>query len=103
MKNYFIPLLLIVFVITISGCIANNVNLQIMASSGGTTEPEPGVYYHEEGEELTVVAVPEEGYEFQEWEKLGSSEDCVLNETVCKFNITENSFIAAHFIEKETE
>ncbi len=41
--------------------------LTINAEEGGTTDPEPGVYTYDSGEEETVEAIPDEGYEFVEW------------------------------------
>ncbi len=41
--------------------------LTINAGEGGTTDPEPGTYTHEEGTEVTVEAIPDEGYVFDEW------------------------------------
>lgn len=41
--------------------------LSIDSQAGGTTDPEPGTYTHAEGEEVTVEALPDEGYEFVEW------------------------------------
>ncbi len=42
-------------------------DLTIEAGEGGTTDPEPGTHPYEEGEEVTITAIPDEGYEFVEW------------------------------------
>lgn len=44
--------------------------LQASPAEGGTTEPPPGVYEHEAGEMVTVVAIPnaEAGYYFDHWQ-----------------------------------
>ncbi|MFP3872167.1 MAG: InlB B-repeat-containing protein, partial [Candidatus Aenigmatarchaeota archaeon] len=41
--------------------------LSIEVEGNGTTDPEPGVYTYEEGENVTVTATPDEGWEFVEW------------------------------------
>lgn len=41
--------------------------LSVDAEQGGTTEPEPGIYSYEEGENVQVAAVPDSGYRFKEW------------------------------------
>ena len=41
--------------------------LTINIQGEGTTDPEPGTYTYLEGEEVTVEAIPDEGWEFDEW------------------------------------
>jgi len=43
-------------------------NLTIVATTGGTTEPIPGVYEATAGEIITVTAIPDEGYKFKRFE-----------------------------------
>jgi len=41
--------------------------LTIYAEDGGTTDPEPGTYTYPEEEEVTIEAIPDEGWSFVEW------------------------------------
>ncbi len=41
--------------------------LVIETEGEGQTEPEPGTYYHEEGDEIDMDAIPDEGWKFDEW------------------------------------
>jgi hypothetical protein len=43
-------------------------NLTIVVTTGGTTEPIPGVYEATAGEIITVTAIPDEGYGFKRFE-----------------------------------
>ena len=43
-------------------------NLTIVAATGGTTEPIPGIYEVIAGEIITVTAIPDEGYGFKHFE-----------------------------------
>ncbi len=42
-------------------------SLTITAGSGGTTDPSPGTYTYNEGTEVTIRAIPDNGYEFSGW------------------------------------
>ncbi|MFW5907394.1 MAG: GLUG motif-containing protein, partial [Candidatus Natronoplasma sp.] len=42
-------------------------NLEIQAGEGGTTDPEPGTHGYGEGTEVTVKALPDEGWSFANW------------------------------------
>jgi len=42
--------------------------LTIEVEEGGTTDPEPDTYTHEQGTEVPVEAIPDEGWEFSHWE-----------------------------------
>jgi len=42
--------------------------LTITCTVGGTTNPPPGTYIYEEGENVTVQAIPSAGYLFDHWE-----------------------------------
>jgi len=44
-----------------------SVSLTISATIGGTTDPEPETYIYEEGTEVIVKAIPNNGYEFNSW------------------------------------
>ena len=41
--------------------------VQILSSTGGTTNPAPGTYTYPEGETITLIATPNQGYTFQYW------------------------------------
>ena len=56
--------------------------LTINAEEGGTTNPEPGTYTYYEGEEVTVEAIPDEGWEFVEWTGDHESEDAEITVTM---------------------
>ncbi len=73
------------------------VELTLKAMDGGTTDPEPETYEYEEGEEVTVEAIPDEGYQFNGWEREGSATECDSQEKECAFEIKEDSTLAAHF------
>lgn len=47
--------------------VAQNFALTITTTSGGTTSPEPGTYSYPQGTNVTVTAVPDEGYELSSW------------------------------------
>ncbi len=47
--------------------VLNEYELAIDAGEGGTTEPEPGIYTYQEGEEVKIKAVSETGWIFDEW------------------------------------
>ena len=102
MKKYIIIVLLFLSLVIVSGCIDEEVELEVFAREGGATEPEEGTYNHEEGKEVVVEAIPEEGYKFQGWERTGSAEECDQYDRVCTFTIKEDSSLAAHFAEEET-
>ncbi len=73
------------------------VELSLMAMDGGTTDPKPETHKYEEGEEITVEAIPDEGYEFNGWEREGSATECDRWEKECVFEIKEESILSAHF------
>ncbi|MCX6562754.1 MAG: hypothetical protein NTU60_04000 [Candidatus Aminicenantes bacterium] len=41
--------------------------LTIQTSAGGTTEPSPGTYQHDEGSKVNLKAIPNDGYRFANW------------------------------------
>ena len=42
-------------------------SLVIKAGEGGTTDPEPGSYIHEEGKRVTIQAMPDSSHVFSGW------------------------------------
>ncbi|MBA7709639.1 hypothetical protein ES703_118561 [subsurface metagenome] len=41
--------------------------LTIVAESGGTTQPSPGIYTYDYGTQVTITALPNSGYQFARW------------------------------------
>jgi len=41
--------------------------LNLSAGTGGTTDPAPGSYTHDEGTEVSLTAIPDSGYKFSGW------------------------------------
>lgn len=41
--------------------------LEIRTTANGTTDPAPGIYIHQLGEEVSIAAIPESGYRLSEW------------------------------------
>jgi len=72
--------------------------LTIEAEEGGTTEPEPGTHTYYEGDEVTVEAIPDEGYKFVEW-----TGDETGTETTITITMDDNKTITAHFEEEVVE
>jgi hypothetical protein len=44
-----------------------DINIEILASVGGTTNPAPGMYAFPEGETYTITAIASEGFVFDHW------------------------------------
>jgi len=44
--------------------------LTVAAGQGGTTDPKPGSYTEDSGKEITITAIPDQGYEFSKWSGL---------------------------------
>jgi parallel beta-helix repeat protein len=47
--------------------IVESYTLTIMSKAGGTTNPVPGTYSYIAGENITVAAIPDDGYSFWNW------------------------------------
>jgi hypothetical protein len=43
------------------------VHISVAATIGGTTNPVPGTYEYEEGQEISLLAIPDSGYKFFGW------------------------------------
>ncbi|MFW6422050.1 MAG: InlB B-repeat-containing protein [Candidatus Bipolaricaulota bacterium] len=76
--------------------------LEVLAMRGGSTEPEPDSYTYQCGEMVEVMGFPVDGWEFDLWEMGGSATECEPTENPCRFELNEDSFLAAHF-DKEDE
>jgi len=53
--------------LSFSGTLPANYSLIITAGRGGTTDPSPGNYIHDEGTDVTIRATPNSGYTFSGW------------------------------------
>jgi hypothetical protein len=45
----------------------STINIEILESVGGTTNPAPGAYQYAEGTVYTISAIPDEGWIFDHW------------------------------------
>ncbi len=70
-KFFAIALLSSLFLLAIAGTTGVNAQAQatveVLASIGGTTDPDAGTYTYNDGTSVTFTATAEEGYVFQEW------------------------------------
>jgi len=67
--------------------------LRINAGQGGSTEPKPGKYFYEFGTSVTIRAVPNSDYRFNEW-----SGDVIGVENPITVIIDSNISIRANFV-----
>jgi hypothetical protein len=72
--------------------------LIISTTNGGTTDPTPEVYEHEEGATATVTALPAEGYLFDHWELVGH----LRNENPVSVVMDKNHNLLAVFVADDT-
>lgn len=72
--------------------------LTVSVIGDGSTEPSPGTYTYEEGEMVTVEAIPYEGNVFSHWEG-----DVTSNNAVIEIEMTQNMSIVAVFAPVEEE
>jgi hypothetical protein len=56
-----------VFAPTAAPTPVGNTVVVMLEALGGTTDPNPGTFYHESGAKLTIKATPNEGYVFDYW------------------------------------
>ncbi|MEF8875026.1 MAG: hypothetical protein V5A88_10245, partial [Candidatus Thermoplasmatota archaeon] len=71
--------------------------LTINRDGEGTTQPEPGDHIYEEGEEVTVNAIPEEGWVFDGW--TGNISGVDEKEETLNITMDSDKEITAHFEE----
>lgn len=67
--------------------------LTISATTGGTTDPIPGIYTYDEGSEVTITAIPDAHYRFTGWSGDVSSTDNPVTITM-----NSDKSITANFI-----
>ncbi len=73
--------------------------LTIEAEEGGTTDPEPDTYTHEQDTEVPVEAIPDEEWEFSHWE--GDVPEGEQEEAEITIYLDDNKEITAHFEEDD--
>ena len=76
----------------------NEYMLYITAGEGGTTDPEPGIHKDAPGTDIVVTAIPEGGYQFNEW-----SGDITGTENPVTITLDSNKSVAANFTEISDE
>ncbi len=67
--------------------------LIIDSTVGGTTHPSPGTYTYENGTVVSVIAIPEEGYQFSHWLLNGTT----LTDNPINITMTSNYNLTAIF------
>ncbi len=73
--------------------------LTIQREGEGTTDPEPGSYVHEEGEEVKIGAIPADGWSFSHWS--GDIDDAQKEDAEITVVLEEDIDVTAHFEEVE--
>ncbi|MCK4759098.1 MAG: hypothetical protein KAT69_03570 [Candidatus Aminicenantes bacterium] len=68
--------------------------LTVSSSDGGTTNPNPGRYDQDPGTEVSITAIPETGYKFNEWSGNVSGTDNPVS-----INMDSDKLIMANFVE----
>jgi len=71
-------------------------SLTLIAGKGGTTDPEPGTYNYCDGTEVTIKAIPDEGYGFSQW--IGDVPYGKENENPITITMDSDKWIKAKFI-----
>ena len=72
--------------------------LTIDSGPGGTTNPEPGSYEYDSGVDVTITAIPDSGYRFQEWNGDASGTDNPITITM-----DADRSVTANFTKEEEE
>ena len=70
--------------------------LNIIAGTGGTTDPPPGTYVHDEGTSIIVEAVPSANYRFDHW--TGDIPPGHENDNPVTITMDSGKDITAHFV-----
>jgi len=74
--------------------------LMIQIEGEGSTEPDEGTYTYEEGTEVTVKAIPDEGWYFYKW--TGDAPEGEEGEEIITITMDESKEVTAHFQTDET-
>ncbi|MFW5907773.1 MAG: InlB B-repeat-containing protein [Candidatus Natronoplasma sp.] len=74
---------------------ANTYTLTIESTDGGTTDPSPGSHTYNEGENVTVKALPEDGWYFEEW--TGDVPPGEEDQEEITITMDEDKSLTAHF------
>lgn len=69
--------------------------LNLQAGEGGTTVPSPGIYDHEENENVTILAIPNTDFEFSQWTGSVPSGQEIINPLFLRMNFSRT--ITANF------
>ncbi|MBS3817356.1 MAG: hypothetical protein KGY76_07325, partial [Candidatus Thermoplasmatota archaeon] len=69
--------------------------LNIDAGDGGTTNPSPGTYTYSEGKEVSIEAIPDEGWSFSHW--AGDYPSGEQEENVTTIVMDSNKSLTAYF------
>jgi uncharacterized repeat protein (TIGR02543 family) len=72
-------------------------SLTLTASTGGTTDPAPGAYAYDTGDQVTITAIPDSGYVFTGW-----SGDASGNANPLTITMDSNKSITANFAAQYT-
>lgn len=75
-------------------------SLKIEVEGEGTTDPPPGTYSYEKGQEVTITAKPADGYVFYQWVVDGNKMP-PHGKPVLKIRMTCNKLVKAIFIPSE--
>ncbi len=73
--------------------------LTVQKEGEGQTDPEPGTYQHVEGAEVELVALPDDGWKFKEWDVEGAEPENDDNKITI---LIYNDVVATAIFEKET-
>ncbi|MFW5933013.1 MAG: InlB B-repeat-containing protein, partial [Candidatus Hadarchaeota archaeon] len=77
-------------------------DLNISASSGGYTDPLMGTHTYREGEEVTIEAISDEGWGFENWTGDVTSEDKEITLTMDSNKSIRANFVELHDLTVET-
>jgi len=83
---------------TITANFIQQYTLTIEAGSGGTTDPTPGTYTHDEGTSVTITATPNSGYTFSNW-----TGDVSSSSNPVTFTMDSNKSLKANFTKTSTD
>ena len=77
---------------------ATQYTLTLTSSGGGTTDPTPGSYTYDEGTQVAISAIPDNGYEFSGWSGDASGTDNPLT-----IAMDSNKSIKANFVQQTAQ
>jgi uncharacterized delta-60 repeat protein len=77
--------------------------LSLSATSGGTTNPQPGTYAYDHATRITIRAIPDEEYHFSEWSGDVSGTDNQLSITMDSDKSIQANFVGYEVVEEEAK